>query len=219
MSDLLPLFPLGTVVFPGMPIPLHIFEDRYRRMLTDRAESDPIFGAVLIRSGVDTDEARHLSPIGTATRLISQRRRGGGRSDIVVQGTQRFEILDVRWDLGYGLATVEWREEHVGDVLAVRATMQEANDLFHRYVRGVTKLTGREFEGVQMSDDPIEASYDLASRLPLHTWERQPLLEEDSAERRFVRLLQIVRREVALLERAGAAGLAINHPGSLVNLN
>jgi Lon protease-like protein len=219
MTELLPIFPLGTVVFPGMPVPLHIFEERYRRMLSDRGNFDPAFGTVLLKSGTDTGSEQRLAAMGTAVRVISRRKRSNGRSDIVVEGTNRFDILDVRWDLGYGLATVEWREETTGDLVLLHATMERAIATFHRYVQGVTKLTGQRFNGVRISDDPITASYDLASRLPLHTWERQTLLEAETAEQRFDQLLMLVKREVALLEKSGAAGLAINHPGQLFTLN
>ncbi|HEU0163822.1 MAG TPA: LON peptidase substrate-binding domain-containing protein [Thermomicrobiales bacterium] len=219
MSELLPIFPLGTVVFPGMPLPLHIFEERYRRMLADRVEHDPAFGIVLLRTGRDNGTEQTLFSVGTAARIVSRRTRRDGRSDIVIEGTRRFDIEDIRWDLGYGLATIQWRDEMIGNTDHLEATRDIAIEQFQRYVRGVTKITGRRFRGIRLGEDPTSASYDLASRLPLHTWERQDLLEAESVEARFESLLRIVRREVALLAKSGTAGLAINHPGQTFTLN
>ncbi len=219
MTDLLPLFPLGTVVFPGMPLPLHVFEERYRRMLADRGEMDPAFGIVLLKSGSDTSVEQVVHEIGTSATMMARRTRQSGQSDIVIEGRRRFEIRMINWDMGYGLATIDWRDELLGDADRLERSMNVAIPLFQRYVRGVTKVTGRRFRGVTMSDDPIAASYDLASRLPLHTWERQHLLALDRADERFEILLKLIRREVALLTKSGAAGLAINHPGQTFTLN
>ncbi|MGN6032186.1 MAG: LON peptidase substrate-binding domain-containing protein [Thermomicrobiales bacterium] len=221
MTDLLPLFPLGTVMFPGMPLPLRVFEERYRRMLDDRHLSDPAFGIVLLRSGRDIDRpATHdLHQVGTAIRIVSRRRRPDGQSDLIVNGTRRFSIKAVNWDLGYGLATVEWHDDRPGDPDALAPSMHRALATFDRYVESVTAITGRAFEGVRMSDDPVVASWDLAARLPLHTWERQRLLERDTAAERFADLAYFVRREQRLLAVSGVLGVALNHPGHTFTLN
>ena len=221
MTELLPLFPLATVMFPGMPLPLRVFEERYRRMLNDRHLSDPAFGIVLLRSGRDTDRpaTRDLHRVGTAVRIMSRRLRPDGQSDLVVKGTRRFSIETVNWELGYGLATVKWHEDQPGDPTALGFAMRRALATFDRYVETVTAVTGRDFQGVRMSDDPVVASWDLAARLPLHTWERQRLLERDTAAERFADLAYIVRREQRLLAVSGVLGVALNHPGHTFTLN
>ncbi|MGI8484226.1 MAG: LON peptidase substrate-binding domain-containing protein [Thermomicrobiales bacterium] len=188
-------------------------------MLADRGEATPAFGIVLLKAGNELSLEQGVYEVGTATRIVSRRTRRSGRSDIVVEGLQRFEILSINWEMGYGLATIQWREELIGDRERLEQAMTPAIAQFQRYVRGVTQVTGRQFQGVRMSEDPIAASYDLASRLPLHTWERQHLLSVDRADERFELLLKVVRREVALLIKSGAAGLAINHPGQRFTLN
>lgn len=221
MSDLLPLFPLGTVMFPGMPLPLRVFEERYRRMLADRHLSDPAFGIVLLRSGRDTGErpVPDVQRTGTAIRILSRRRLAGGQSDLMVRGTRRFTIRSVNWDLGYGLATVDWQDDRAGDPDALARTMPQTLVAFDRYVASVTAITGRPFSGVRLSQDPVTASWDLAARLPLHTWERQRLLERESAAERFADLAYLVRREQRLLAAGGVLGVAINHPGHTFTLN
>ena len=220
MSDLLSLFPLGTVMFPGMLLPLRVFEERYRRMLDDRHQNDPAFGIVLLRSGRDTGErsVQDIHRTGTAIRILSRRRLAGGQSDLVVTGTRRFAIRSVNWDLGYGLATVDWHDDRAGDPQALAEGMRITLNAFNRYVERVTAITGRPFGGVRMSDDPVTASWDLAARLPLHTWERQRLLERETAAERFADLASIVRREQHLLS-VGVLGVAMNHPGHTFTLN
>ena len=69
VSDVLPLFPLGTALMPGMDLPLHIFEERYRRMLIDQHGADPLFGVVMIRSGREVVDQPEIREIGTAASL------------------------------------------------------------------------------------------------------------------------------------------------------
>ena len=120
---------------------------------------------------------------------------------------------------GYGLATVKWHDDQPGDPTALGFAMRRALATFDRYVETVTAVTGRDFQGVRMSDDPVVASWDLAARLPLHTWERQRLLERDTAAERFADLAYIVRREQRLLAVSGVLGVALNHPGHTFTLN
>ncbi|MGC4105759.1 MAG: LON peptidase substrate-binding domain-containing protein [Thermomicrobiales bacterium] len=221
MTDLLPLFPLGAVLFPGMPIPLHVFEERYRRMLADRHQRDPAFGIVLLRAGQDTEPTlvENLHTIGTATRIVSHHKRKDGRSDIVVTGTRRFAIQSVNWELGYGLATVDWKDDPPADGAMLAQSMQRTVRAFSAYVERVTAVTGRAFEDVRMSSDPIVASWELAARLPLHTWERQRILEMETAGERLTALAHIVHREQRLLAVSGVLGITLDYPGQSFTLN
>lgn len=219
MPTLLPLFPLGTILFPGLPMPLHIFEPRYRQLMHDHG-ADPIpFGISLIRSDTQPHRPWPSHSIGTAARLIDSTELDDGRRDIVVEGARRFRITGLRQIHPYNVASVEWLDEPLGDDAEAAALLRIVAAQFHRYASGITRLTRRQFDGVHIPDDPVRASYDLASRLPLHTWERQRLLEADTAVERLTMLSLLMERELALLLRAGAAGLALNHPGSMFTEN
>ena len=215
----LPLFPLGTVLFPGMPLPLQIFEERYRRLLRDQAEAELVFGVVCTASGREVGDEPAMYRVGTAASLVNHRVRRDGRADIIVLGVRRFRVLEEDWSRGYCVGQIDWLDEQVGTEATATQARERVALLFGHYVRGVVQLTDQQFDGVALSDDLVEASYDLASRLPLHTWERQSLLECDSASERFSMLEPIVRREVSLLHKAGAAGLALNHPGGVFAAN
>ena len=116
MADELPLFPLGhTVLFPGVPMPLHIFEERYRelvRTLVEQPETQPRrFGVVAIRQGweVGADAAEALHGVGCTAELRRVSRYPDGRYDIVTVGADRFRLLDVdRTSRPYLVGSVEW---------------------------------------------------------------------------------------------------------------
>lgn len=219
MPTLLPLFPLGTVLFPGMPMPLHIFEPRYRQLMHDHGSDAIPFGVALIHTERPPQRPWPAHSIGTAATITGRTELADGRWDLVVEGQQRFQITDFDESQPYGVATIEWLDEALGNPTEADTLLRIVGAQFHRYAGGITRLTKRRFSGVMIPEDPIRASYDLVSRLPLHTWERQRLLEAETAVERLSELSMLVERELALLLHAGAAGLAVNHPGGMFSLN
>lgn len=219
MPTTIPLFPLNTVLFPGMPLPLRVFEERYLRMLEDQRDADPIFGVVLIKSGRESGSIPEVHMTGTGASLASDRHRMSKRSNIVVTGGSRFRIYDLDWTRQYGLASIEYINEPAPDPSEIEGVLRSTKDLLRRYVRGITRLTGRRFDHVRLPVDPVACSWELAARLPLHSWERQSLLEQPATADRLATLRYVLRRELALLYGAGAAGLAMNHPGGSFTLN
>lgn len=219
MPSTLPLFPLNTVLFPGMPLPLRVFEERYLRMLHDQRGADPVFGVVLIRTGRESGSVPEVHSTGTAASLASNQHRTTERTNIVVTGGSRFRINDVDWTRGYGLASIEYLDETMAESEDIDSLVRGTKELLRRYVRGITRVTGRRFDQVRLPIDPVACSWELAARLPLHTWERQSLLEQPLTVDRLQALRYILRRELALLYGAGAAGLAMNHPGGSFTLN
>ena len=92
----LPLFPLNTVLFPGMPLSLHIFEDRYKRMIGECIDSGNPFGVVLIKRGQEANgPLAEPHEIGCTARIIEVEPLSEGRMNIVVLGQKRFRILFV----------------------------------------------------------------------------------------------------------------------------
>ncbi|MEZ4622859.1 MAG: LON peptidase substrate-binding domain-containing protein [Caldilineaceae bacterium] len=104
----LPLFPLKNVVlFPGMVLPLHIFEPRYREMINRCIDEQLPFGVVLIEEGTEIGEAATPHRIGTGAKIIRVERLEDGRMNITALGTERFQIQEVHHDRAYLTATVE----------------------------------------------------------------------------------------------------------------
>ena len=110
-SDRLPVFPLGLVLFPGMLLPLHLFEERYLRLMEERRGVDPIFGVVLTKQGGEVGDQPEIHHIGTAARLLGAGRYPDGRYDIIVRGGRRFRVDGGDWTAGYFTASVTWLDE------------------------------------------------------------------------------------------------------------
>ena len=91
----LPLFPLNLVLFPGMDLPLHIFEERYRNMIGECLENDTPFGVVLIKEGPEVGAPAEPERIGTSTRILRSEILDQGRMNIMTKGQQRFEIEEI----------------------------------------------------------------------------------------------------------------------------
>lgn len=216
----LPLFPLGTVLFPGTLLPLHLFEPRYRKLLRDRRDHDPAFGIVLTRRGNEVADQPETHPIGTAATLVGARSYADGRSDIAIRGGRRFRILDGDWSTDYLTATITWLDEPTGADDEVARSATRARRAFDQFVDAIVKTAAIEVtENPFITDDPVELSYAIAARLPLNTWERQDLLETSSAVERLDRLTTILRREQRLLAETGVAGTAAHHLPSTFSPN
>jgi Lon protease-like protein len=188
-------------------------------MMADHGEDTFPFGVSLIQSSRAPQSHLPSHDIGTAAYLTAKSQRQDGRWDVVAKGERRFRILDIDESMPYTMATVEWIEEELGDPTEADTILRIAGAQFHRYAGGIARLTHRPFTDVTIPEDPIRASYDLASRLPLHTWERQRLLQSRTAVERLSEVSYLAERELALLLHAGAAGLALNHPGGIFSLN
>lgn len=216
----LPLFPLGTVLFPGTLLPLHVFEPRYRKLLRDHRDHDPIFGVVLTRRGNEVADQPETHAVGTAATLVGARSYADGRYDIAVRGGRRFEILDGDWSTEYLTATIAWLDEPVGEVEEAARSVARARRAFDQFVDAIAMTAAIEAaENPFATDDPVELSYAIAARLPLNTWERQELLESTSAVERLELLTAILRREQRMLAETGVAGAATNYLPSTFSPN
>src|ERR1700710_943718 len=122
MAQRPPLFPLGTFLVPGLVLPLHIFEPRYRQLvadLEDRPEDDREFGVIAIREGgeVGSGSLRALYDVGCAAQLQSVTTTEDGRSQILSTGVRRFKLLDldIDADTPYLTGLVDWLDEEAGE--------------------------------------------------------------------------------------------------------
>jgi len=210
----LPLFPLGTVLFPAAPLPLNIFEERYRRMMADRTGLDPIFGVVLTRQGQEVGEEPLTYEIGTAASLLALSAYEDGRLEIAVVGGRRFRIISGDWSRGYLVGSVVWLDES-----RAGPTHDQLYDLrrgavaaFASFVRAIAKSIDVDVPPDLFPDDPTETSYAIAARLPINTWERQALLEIPTTAARLDALTSLLNRERTLLIETGAAGGVIEQP-------
>lgn len=199
---MIPLFPLGTVLVPGLVLPLHVFEPRYRRLVADlqaRPDDDRGFGVVAIREGHEVGETgvRALHDVGTLALLRGVTPYADGRSDLVTNGDARFRLHRlVETDAPYPCGEVEWLDEPEGGrpdevVAAAHAVVRRFDDY-----RAAVARTGA-VEAAQMLELPDDArtlSYLVAVAMVLDLRERQSLLEAATT-------LDRLRQEVGLLGR------------------
>jgi uncharacterized protein len=221
VAENLPLFPLGTVLFPGMVLPLHLFEERYRRLMTERRHEDPVFGVELTRRGREVADEPEVHDIGVAASLIGAGEYEDGRWDVIVRGGRRFRIVAGDWSAGYLTGSVEWLEEPPGvpESAALDPLAEQASLLFDRFLRALERTVGEELPRKDLPTRPAERAWALCSRLPVETWERQRLLEISSTAERLEELVATLRREHDLLVNTGIGGSAPHHPGSGFSVN
>lgn len=192
----LPLFPLPEVVlFPGIPLPLHIFEPRYRILMNTILESDRRFGVLM----VDPMEGK-VANVGCCAELIYHERTPDDRMYIKTVGQQRFRVLDYVRKKPYYVGLVEWIEDQPTE-RDLHSLMRDVDQLLRDVVHLSGKLTEQEIE---LPDDipsaPLELSYWVAGNLKGVAPEQQSLLEmQDTAARleREAEILMTTRSHLA----------------------
>jgi uncharacterized protein len=183
---ILPQFPLGSVLLPGMILPLHVFEPRYRALTRDVLDGDREFGVPLIQRGSEVGGGDQRSDIGTVARVVEAEELPDGRWGVVAVGLRRYRV--VRWlpDDPYPVAEVEdWPDEPSApepeEYRAVVATLRRVLAMAAELGEAVPPST------VDLSDDPSEGSFQIAVLAPLGPHDKQALLRAPSAEARLAR--------------------------------
>ncbi|HEX5541661.1 MAG TPA: LON peptidase substrate-binding domain-containing protein [Micromonospora sp.] len=213
MTSRLPLFPLGTVLFPGLVLPLHVFEERYRalvRHLMGLPESLPReFGVVAIRrgwevetkAGVTGDGAEViLHDIGCSARVQQITELPDGRFDLVAVGDRRFRIIDVDRSSAYLAAEVEWLPEPPDRDEMAHLLAPHVLALFRRYLQLIRPGPVAE----ELPEDPAVLSHAVAAATLLTVDDRQSLLAAPDTTSRLRAELRMLSREAALLHQVRA---------------
>src|ERR1700728_1731646 len=191
MSETLPLFPLGTVLFPGLLLPLHIFEERYRQLVRDLvSQPEPQrFGVVAIREGRETgfEGVSALYEIGcTATvRRVSERDDGG--YDLVTVGADRFRLIALDDSKPYFQGEVEFLPENAGGEAAASIAVQAVHRAFHAYVEALNARGATQVSSPELPSDPLALSYLVAASIIADLHDRQALLAAPAAPPRLCR--------------------------------
>jgi len=184
----LPIFPLPEVVlFPGRPLPLHIFEFRYRIMMNTILEGDRRFGVVMF------DPVREEPVnVGCCAEILQYQRLPDDRMKMITLGQQRFRVLEYTREKPYRVGLVEWIEDQPPQK-DLRPLAQEVRQSLREVFYLSNKLTGQEIEfPEEVPDLPIELSYWVASNLYRVVPEQQALLEMQDTASRLERELEIL---------------------------
>jgi uncharacterized protein len=205
--DTIPVFPLDHVLLPGLPLPLHIFEPRYRQMLADIEASRGGFGIVALSRGSETSADVDFAKIGTLAEILEKEPYPDGSCDLLTVGSRRFRIVDVDSSAKpYLQAQVEWLTEDDGDLPADLALMVTA--LFGRYSQVLSDVSDRDRD-IELVGDPVRLSYEVAARVQLPVSQRQKLLAMPTAADRLLACLIVMRREITLIEQTRSIPVAL----------
>jgi hypothetical protein len=203
MSETLPLFPLGTVLYPGLVLPLNIFEERYRQLVHDLLDGpEPRqFGVIAIRKGRETgvDGISALHQIGCTATLREVAEQDDGRYHLVTVGTQRFRLASLDDSRPYLQGEVDLLEEEVGDEAAAGLAAQAVQRGFRGYVEALASRESVEVSVPELPDEPLLLSYLVAASMILDLSVRQDLLAEPDAERRLGAERALLARETTML--------------------
>ena len=216
-----PLFPLNVVLFPGMALPLHIFESRYRDMTADCLADQAPFGVVLAlpdaKHASDTVPAR----VGTLARIADYERLPDGRYNMLALGTSRFEVVQYKTGKTYMVGIVRPLRDHVEATSDLADLVEKARAVLDDYLRVMCTLVGSEDRELEVPREAQELSYLIGMCLMCEDREKQQLLETTSVTLRLrigVSLLQVeVEQLVRQVDQSTSARFQSDFDRSLLN--
>jgi len=189
----LPLFPLRTVLFPGMELPLRIFEERYRVMIRELLDSGGEFGVLLIREGEEVGGGAIPHDIGTTARIEECQEVEGGRFVLTARGVHRFRLVRMLSPRPYPYGEVEYLRDAAEPVTPnLRLAVETVRTTFPLYFRMALSLTDQWAQGLRLPDRPHELVNFLGPWLQVEEDARQRLLEIETAADRVAHLAEMI---------------------------
>ena len=181
----LPLLPLNSVLFPGAPLPLHIFEERYKRMIRRCLEDSSPLGVLLIRSGKEVGEVAEPFEVGTTARITRVQQLDEGSMNVVCLGEQRFRLLRRVSETPYLVGEVELLDPSDREDEGVADLADAVAALFAEYYRLNLAAANQWTRRIEMPGAADDLASFVASRLAVSLWTKQRLLEEPSVRRQL----------------------------------
>ncbi len=197
----LPLFPLNSVLFPGTPIQLHIFEPRYLKMVGDCLAGNSSFGVVLIRNGVEA-----LGPlaephrIGCLAKIAQLERLADGRMDLTAVGLERFRVLNYdRQSQPYLVGKIQNYPIENIDPIGLQTRAYQLRKQFERFIEALLSSGSTEYDLNQIPEDGVTLGFLAAAMLQISPLQKQELLAMEHANRLLDKLIFYYSRELAIL--------------------
>ncbi len=195
----LPLFPLNTVLFPGMPLPLHIFEERYKTLVNKCLRDHISFGVALIKWGSEVGAPAGPYPIGTSARIVSFERLPEGRFNIEAIGEDRFRILELRQHEPYLSALVESFPMADSESLATPPLALRLRPWVSQYMTLLAQAAETPFDPGRLPTDPVALAYLAAIVLQTPASAKQSLLSLPSLVDLLEHERRLYRNEIVIL--------------------
>ncbi|MGW8251082.1 MAG: LON peptidase substrate-binding domain-containing protein [Anaerolineales bacterium] len=209
----LPLFPLNTVLFPGMPLHLHIFEDRYKKMINLCVDRSVSFGVVLIQLGMEANgPLAQPYEVGCTARILEVEPLSEGRMNVLAVGQQRFRtVLLDREKAPYLTGILESFPLGDPNPEMAEAVSGRLKPWVKRYLQVLSESSGIDLEIPSLPDEPVPLAYLASIALQVSNLEKQQLLSTEHITDLLDKLYSIYRREISILESVEKT----NHPGSI----
>jgi Lon protease-like protein len=188
LSDI-PLFPLNVVLLPGAPLPLHIFEERYKQMVNECLEEESEFGMVL----ADESGTRRVGCTARIVELVE--RYEDGRMLILVEGSRRFKLNNILTGRPYYMGEIEYLEEEPEE--DVNTLAEECIALLERVVEAATEGS----VGIEIEPPYRNLSFAIAGRVEFDLETRQQILELTSEKERLQKVKELLTAAAQRLER------------------
>ena len=185
----IPLFPLNVVLMPGTPLPLHIFEERYKQMIDECLESEMEFGMVL----ADESGTRRVGCTARIVELVQ--RYEDGRMVLLVEGSRRFKLNDVLTGKPYYVGEVEYFEDELDD--DVTALAEECVALLERVIEAATEGS----VGIEVEPPYRNLSFAIAGRIEFDLETRQQILELPTEKDRLEKVKELLTEAAERIER------------------
>lgn len=198
----LPLFPLAVVLFPGVPLPLHIFEARYRQMLTDIRVSNNFFGVSYFDSSSSEKDIPLAGHVGCVAEVTETQALPDGRANILTVGLIRYRVEEyVERGDPYLVAQVGFFEDEEEADELLSESSREVAETFTRIARAVRIINDERASLPDISDtEPQRLSFLVAAAMEIETEIKQELLELRSTRERLRRLRDMLARAVSSYE-------------------
>lgn len=206
----MPLFPLNVVLFPGMQLPMHIFEPRYRLMVRRVLQGDATFGVALLIEGTEGEPGTVPTSIGCSAEVTEVTPFPDGRMNLLAVGRRRFRILSTREQDGYLVGTCLWLDDadeaEEAELVPLNDVARRVRSLLGTYLASLARnasLSPRDLDALEVPQEPEQLSMWAAAIITLPNAQKQALLEMMStrarlqAEREFLRRGEIVQKAYA----------------------
>jgi ATP-dependent Lon protease len=198
----LPVFPLPVVLFPGVPLPLHVFEPRYRQMLSDVRDGNNLFGLSYFDSSASEKDFPPEGHIGCVAEVTETQSLPDGRSNILTIGLIRYKVEDyIERGASYLVARVSFFEDEEEQPESLSESSRDVAEIFTRIARAVRIINDERAGLPDISDtNPQRLSFLVAAAMEIETEVKQELLELRSTSERLRRLSDMLGRAVTRYE-------------------
>ena len=221
----LPLFPLPLVLFPGMPLPLHIFEPRYRQMLNDARAQNNMFGLSFFDASEAAPGQERPAPghVGCAAEIVEAQPMSDGRSNILTVGLIRYRVESyVERGDPYPVAAVEFFEDEPEETETLETHRREVSELFLRIARAVRAINDERASLPELPEaEPERFSFLVAAAMEIDIAIKQEMLELRSSSERLRRLGDLLSQAVVGYEeraRMHRISRGNGHGGKKINI-